>query len=123
MKVFFVSLVFFSSFVFAKPGPGNHYCRPSSTTLPCRFELALICGEGYIDGCLTQQTRTHRCVLKAEGASCAEEVQILCPDGFRDGCELNTTTRHQCVPVAGPSCEERGPDCPEGFRDDCETRE
>lgn len=25
MKVFFVGLILFSSFVFAKPGPDNHY--------------------------------------------------------------------------------------------------
>ena len=88
MKLFFVGLIFFSSFVFAKPGPGNHYCRPSSTTISCRLELALVCGDGYIDGCLTQQTRFHRCVLKNEGISCSQDVAILCADGFRDGCEL-----------------------------------
>lgn len=119
MKALLGILLLLSSMAFAKPG-GHHYCRPDSTNISCRLELALVCGDGYIDGCLTQETRVHRCVLKDEGESCATEIQILCPEGFRDGCEINRTSRHQCVPVKGEKCEEdHNFMCPEGFNDDC----
>lgn len=117
MKFFLVLVLVLSTGAFAKPG--RHFCRPSTTDIPCQLELALVCGEGYIDGCLTQQTDTHRCILKNEGESCSTDLEILCPEHFRDGCELGRTTRHQCVPVSGPSCAVESFDCPEGFTDSC----
>ena len=116
MRILFFLLMFLSATAFAK---GRHFCEPSRTDIPCRLELALICGDGYIDGCLTQQTSVHRCVLRNEGPSCQLDIAILCPEGFRDGCEIGRTTRHQCVPVAGPSCAESF-SCPEGFTDACD---
>lgn len=105
---------------FALEKPRSHYCMPVSTNISCQLELALVCGDGYIDGCLNQTTRVHKCVLKNEGASCNTPVQILCIQGFRDGCEIGRTTRHQCVPVTGPTCDSGEPfSCPEGFKDLC----
>ncbi len=119
MKALLSILLLLSSMAYARPG-AHHYCRPDSTSISCRLELVLLCGDGYIDGCLTQETKVHRCVLKNEGAPCSEEVEILCTDGFRDACEMSSTSRHQCVPVKGVKCED---DyyfmCPEGFSDDC----
>lgn len=105
---------------FAIDKPGSHYCRPDTTTISCQLELALVCGQGYIDGCLSGSTRVHKCVLRNEGPACNLEIQILCPKGFRDGCEIGRTTRHQCVPVIGPRCDS-GEEfvCPEGFQDTC----
>jgi hypothetical protein len=98
-----------------------HYCQPDETNISCRLELALVCGGDYIDGCLTQATQVHKCVLRNEGASCDTPVQILCIQGFRDGCEIGRSTRHQCVPVNGPHCKSGEEwSCPEGFSDRCD---
>lgn len=97
----------------------SHICQAREFT-SCRFEYALVCPDGYIDGCLNGATTKHQCVLKNEGPSCEEEILILCPEGFRDGCEIGTTETHECVPVPGPSCSRNIKwECPSGFVDAC----
>lgn len=97
----------------------NHICRAQEFT-SCRFEYALVCPNGYIDGCLTGETTKHQCVLKEEGPSCEFEIAILCPEHFRDGCEIGATDTHECVPVPGPSCSRNMRwNCPSGFIDAC----
>ena len=119
MKFFVVLVLILSTGAFAKPG--RHFCSPTITGIPCQLELALICGDDYVDGCLTGQTTTHQCVLSNEGEPCDEDIQVRCPRDFRDGCNLGETTRHQCVPVEGPSCRVEPYDCPEGFTDSCDS--
>ena len=124
MKSLLVILAFclLSLSAFADEKPSSHYCMPNSTSISCRLELALVCGQGYQDGCLTGQTSTHKCILQPSGASCIVPVEILCVAGLRDGCISGRTTRHQCVPYVGPSCDS-GADfsCPEGFHDSCDS--
>lgn len=121
-KIFIALLLLVGLHLQAKADDGRrHFCQPDETNISCQLELALVCGAGYIDGCLNQTTQVHKCVLRNEGPSCDTPVQILCIQGFRDGCEIGRTTRHQCVPVTGPSCKsDEDWSCPEGFTDRCE---
>jgi hypothetical protein len=118
MKIFLL-LSFFTLFSMTAFAKHNHFCKPQSFT-SCRFDYALICPNGYVDGCLTGETSLHQCVSKNEGPLCELEIAILCPTHFRDGCELGTTSTHECVPVPGPSCDRNVKwECPSGFVDAC----
>lgn len=123
MKTLMIALMMMSmSFLaHAEKDVRRHFCRPNSTNISCQLELALVCGPGYVDGCLVAQTQTHSCVRVNEGPLCTEPVQILCVQGFRDACETGESNHHQCVPVKGPACKSgEAFDCPEGFTDDCD---
>ena len=81
---------------------------------------SLICPPGYIDGCRTEETDHHKCVLKHDGPTCNVPMALNCPENFHDGCESNTTDTHECVPSKGYSCEDVIPySCPMGFQDTC----
>lgn len=118
--VLMLSVFTFNVSAFDKPN--SHFCNPDSTQISCQLELALVCGPSYQDGCLTGQTKVHKCVLRPSGELCNRPVQLLCVSGLRDGCETGRTTRHQCVPYTGPSCDSgESFSCPQGFHDSCNS--
>lgn len=118
MKLFLL-LSFFTLFSMNAMAKRNHFCKAKTFT-SCRFEYALVCPDGYIDGCLTGATTKHQCVSKGDGPSCEVEIAILCPANFRDGCEIGATDTHECVAVPGPSCSTNVKwECPSGFIDAC----
>lgn len=122
MKSLLAILLFcgFNFSVSASEKPGSHFCLPNTTQISCQLELALVCGAGYKDGCLTRQSNVHKCVLQPNGSACSAPVQLLCISGLRDGCETGRSTRHQCLPYVGPLCDSgEAFSCPEGFLDTC----
>ncbi|MFP5387547.1 MAG: hypothetical protein ACLGHN_15840, partial [Bacteriovoracia bacterium] len=76
---------------------------------------------GYLDGCLTNETRHHKCIVKETGPSCELEMNLRCPDNFEDGCLSGKSDIHVCLPVNGPLCN-KAPQytCPSGFVDACQ---
>lgn len=78
----------------------------------CALEIALVCEEGFFDGCLEPGlTRDHVCVADADrrgAAPCAQEIARICPAGQKDACLLQPapSTQHVCVvdpaPLATP---------------------
>lgn len=97
----------------------THQCVSREEVL-CSEEM-LLCPAGYIDGCLTEETTHHKCVLKNDGPSCEVPMKLSCPENFHDGCDTNQTDTHECVPSKGYSCEDIIPhSCPMGFQDACD---
>jgi hypothetical protein len=118
-SLFFLPLLLFSSHAFLKEGL-SHQCRPISD-VACS-ERALVCPPGYIDGCLSEETDNHECVLKNDGPSCELVMKLECPVNFQDGCRTGQTETHECVPVKGPSCEQAYQfSCPMAFEDSCSS--
>jgi hypothetical protein len=69
--------------------------------VPCAQEVALVCGDGFADGCGGGKTTVHACVAAdaSAGAPCAQEIALQCPDGQIDAC-LNTPAaaeNHICI--------------------------
>jgi hypothetical protein len=117
-SLIFLFLLNVSSFSFLDEGL-SHLCVPSKE-IQCTTR-ALLCPPGYIDGCLTNESDYHQCLLKDEGPSCLIPMDLKCPTNFQDGCSLGQTDTHECVPVKGPSCEKKlRYSCPMGFEDACE---
>lgn len=116
-SLLFLPLLLFSSHSFLKEGL-SHQCRPMRE-VACTNK-ALLCPPGYIDGCLSNETDHHKCVLKHDGPSCEIDMDLKCPVNFQDGCHTGQTETHVCVPVKGPSCEDPYEfNCPMAFEDSC----
>jgi hypothetical protein len=121
MKIF---LVIFTALVTSMtPVPDRHVayhrCIPQKE-ISCIVETSFVCPPGYIDGCITKDTRKHECVLIEEGPSCEIEMDLKCPKNFHDGCLLGDTDYHLCIPDRGPLCSENIRfRCPSGFDDFC----
>jgi hypothetical protein len=62
----------------------RHECVPSEE-ISCIMDSPFACPPGYIDGCLTNETRHHKCLIKETGPSCKLEMNLRCPDNFEDG--------------------------------------
>jgi hypothetical protein len=96
----------------------SHICLPVEE-VACTGE-PILCPAGYIDGCLTEETSVHTCVLRYDGPSCEVPMKLNCPANFQDGCETNQTDTHECVPEKGGSCSEgKRFSCPVNFKDAC----
>src|SRR5690606_11919513 len=78
-----------------------HECVPKKE-ISCVVDAYFICPPGYIDGCVTNETKKHQCVPLNEGPSCDLEMNINCPENFEDGCLSGSTRVHMCVPSRGP---------------------
>lgn len=86
----------------------------------CVVDTHLMCPPGYLDGCITKETRVHTCVLIEEGPSCELDFKLICPENFEDGCLSGATEIHACVPVRKNLCHESERlSCPIGFEDSC----
>lgn len=96
-----------------------HQCEPKAE-LSCVVDTSFVCPPGYIDGCVTNETRTHECIPMNDGPSCELDIAINCPENFQDGCLTGETEQHLCVPVRGSLCKEgKTLSCPSGFVDSC----
>ena len=79
--------------------------------VPCAQEVALVCTDGFTDGCGGSKTTVHACVAAdaTAGPPCAQEIALQCPDGQIDAC-LQTPAaaeNHICIvkdaaPVPAP---------------------
>jgi hypothetical protein len=97
----------------------RHRCVPKAE-ISCIVDLPLVCPPGYLDGCVTRETRTHQCLSVEEGPPCDLEMTLNCPRNFIDGCVTRETAVHFCVPVRGGLCRPgRSFSCPSGFEDSC----
>ncbi|MFN0250224.1 MAG: hypothetical protein ACKV2T_25290 [Kofleriaceae bacterium] len=72
-----------------------------SAGVPCAQEVALVCADGFADGCGGQKTTVHACVAADANAGppCAQEIALQCPDGQIDAC-LSTPAaaeNHICI--------------------------
>jgi hypothetical protein len=96
-------------------GSDTTVSNPQPTAgVPCAQEIALVCGDGFADGCGGSKTTVHACVAAdaAAGPPCAQEIALQCPDGQVDAC-LNTPAaaeNHICIvkadaPAATPTPE------------------
>lgn len=94
-------------------------CSPIEE-VSCIVETSFLCPPGYLDGCLTGETRSHKCILVQDGPRCETAFDLNCPVNFEDGCLSGETATHACVPVKGKLCKESTElTCPIGFEDSC----
>lgn len=75
--------------------------NPKTAGVPCGQEVALVCGDGFADGCGASKTSVHACVAADANAGppCAQEIALSCPDGQIDAC-LSTPAaaeNHICI--------------------------
>lgn len=97
----------------------SHQCVPRAE-ISCVVDTSFICPPGYIDGCITNETRKHECIPLGDGPSCEIDMAINCPKNFEDGCLSGDTDIHLCIPKKGPLCTENLKfSCPSGFEDSC----
>lgn len=97
----------------------SHQCVPRAD-ISCVVDTSFICPPGYIDGCITNETRKHECIPLGDGPSCEIDMAINCPKNFEDGCLSGDTDIHLCIPKKGPLCTENLKfSCPSGFEDSC----
>jgi hypothetical protein len=97
----------------------THQCVPEKE-ISCVVDTSFVCPPGYIDGCVTEETKKHECVLINEGPSCEVSMDLKCPENFEDGCLSGETDHHLCVPAQGQLCTENiDYSCPSGFVDSC----
>lgn len=99
----------------------DHHQCVSSGEISCIVDTPYVCPPGYIDGCISNETRTHQCLPDENLApTCDLEISINCPDNFEDGCLTGDTDYHLCVPRKGPLCGQgKTLTCPSGFDDSC----
>lgn len=74
---------------------------PPSAGVPCAQEIALVCADGFADGCGGGKTTVHACVAAdaSAGPPCAQELALECPEGQMDAC-LGTPAaaeNHICI--------------------------
>jgi hypothetical protein len=75
---------------------------PLPTGQECAQEIALQCGTGSADGCLSQKTTHHVCVpdTAVPGPPCEQEIGLVCPEGQVDACTPpRVSDTHLCVIV------------------------
>jgi len=83
-------------------GSDTSVSKPDPTAgVACTQEIAIVCGDGFSDGCGGSKTTVHACVAAdaAAGAPCAQEMALQCPDGQTDAC-LDTPAaaeNHICI--------------------------
>lgn len=86
-----------------EPAPNT---ASSGGGVECDKEIALVCEEGQIDGCLVQTdgaslTNYHICVPEGESVNqpCEREIARQCGEGFIDACLLTppAAPTHVCV--------------------------
>jgi hypothetical protein len=121
MKILLLLFVLLSSSMTQVPEEfvSRHQCVPR-TDVSCVVDSYYICPPGYLDGCLTGETKHHKCVLQDEGPACELEITLNCPENFQDGCQTGETRTHTCVPVMGELCVASSAlNCPIGFEDSC----
>ena len=82
-------------------GGGESTMQAQGSGVPCAQEVALQCGEGMTDGCMTQLTTVHACVPAdaTAGPPCAQEIALQCPEGQTDACMMTPppAETHVCV--------------------------
>lgn len=121
MKLFLGLFVFLTTSMSPLPEEfvQSHQCVPKKE-ISCVVDTSYVCPPGYIDGCVTNETRQHECIPMNEGPSCEIEMKLNCPQNFEDGCLTGESDIHTCVPVVGPLCTENlRYSCPVGFEDSC----
>ena len=97
----------------------SHQCIPQKK-ISCVVETPFVCPPGYLDGCITNQTRKHECLPLDDGPSCGLQIQLKCPKNFEDGCRSGATDYHLCIPSKGKLCSHNLKySCPVGFVDFC----
>lgn len=97
----------------------RHHCVPKAE-VSCVVDLPFLCPPGYLDGCISGDESTHRCVLQEEGPGCDLQLSLHCPQHFIDGCITRETPVHSCVPIRGGRCTQgKEFSCPSGFEDSC----
>lgn len=121
MKFFLLLSVFLSASM--TPVPEDHVsyrqCAPVDE-VSCIVESYFLCPPGYLDGCLSGETKNHKCVLVQDGPTCETDFDLKCPENFEDGCLSGETQAHTCIPVKGKLCKESSElICPIGFEDSC----
>ncbi len=86
----------------------------------CIVEMSFLCPPGYLDGCITGETKKHRCVPADGGPDCSFEFELHCAPEFIDGCLTGETTQHFCAPTKKGLClDSQKLSCPVGFVDSC----
>lgn len=70
--------------------------------LPCTEEIARVCPDGFVDGCMTQVVSHHECVARGAtpGPLCTEEIAMACPPGQVDICRARAAqnpSNHICI--------------------------
>lgn len=98
----------------------RHQCLPQES-VSCVVDLSLVCPPGYLDGCINEESRTHRCVPVNDGPLCSIPLKMACPENFIDGCDTGESDTHLCVPVKKDLCRvsQEMLQCPSGFEDAC----
>lgn len=121
MKLFLGLFVFLTTSMSPLPEEmvQTHQCI-AKREISCIVDTQFICPPGYIDGCITNETRKHECLPLDDGPSCEFQMDLNCPANFQDGCVTGESLTHMCVPVKGPLCTENLKfSCPSGFVDSC----
>jgi hypothetical protein len=121
MKLFLGLFVFLTTSMSPLPEEFvlSHQCAPVQE-ISCVVDTDYVCPPGYIDGCVTNETRKHECIPSQDEPSCDEKINLVCPKNFKDGCLTGESDTHLCLPSKGRLCTENlNYSCPSGFVDSC----
>ena len=84
------------------PGSPATAAAGSAVSDGCKGEIALLCPEGYEDGCIGARTTERVCVRKGAtaGRRCDAKIALVCEAGERDAClHPAKSDRHICVRI------------------------